>query len=73
MTPLFTWLSTAPQGAIAIATATLAAIVAFLVALLTQWILGRRARTDLLTKKLEELYLALNEVSSVVIYRIAGS
>jgi hypothetical protein len=64
MSPLFTWLSTAPQGAIAILTATLAAVVAILVSLLTQWILGRRARTDLLTKKLEELYLALNEVSA---------
>ncbi|WP_147319017.1 hypothetical protein [Cognatiluteimonas weifangensis] len=48
----------------AILTAALAALVAVTVALLTQWILGRRARTDLLTKKLEELYLALNEVSA---------
>lgn len=53
-----------PQDAIAILTAVLAAIVAVLVTVLTQWILGRRARTELLTKKLEELYLALNEISA---------
>lgn len=29
---------------------------------LTQWILGRRARTELLTKKLEDLYLLLTDV-----------
>lgn len=61
---LLSWLAEAPQGAIAIVTAVLAALVAFIVALLTQWILGRRARTELFTKKLEELYLALNEVSA---------
>ena len=64
MSPTITWLGTAPQGAVAVLTATLAALVAVVVALLTQWILGRRARTDLLTKKLEELYLALNEVAA---------
>ena len=64
MLPLLNWLGNAPSGAVAILTATLAALVAVIVALLTQWILGRRARTDLLTRKLEELYLALNEVSA---------
>lgn len=64
MSPLLNWLGTAPQGAIAILTTTLAALVAVIVALLPHWILGRRARTDLLTRKLEELYLALNEVSA---------
>lgn len=64
MTSLLDWLSAAPQGAIGIVTAALAATIAVFVALLTQWILGRRARTELLTKKLEELYLSLNEVSA---------
>lgn len=59
-----TWLAAAPQGAVAVLTATLAALIAVLVALITQWILGRRARTELLTKKLEELYLSLNEVAA---------
>lgn len=64
MSPFLNWLGTAPQGAVGILTAMLAALFAVIVALLTQWILGRRARTDFLTRKLEELYLALNEVSA---------
>jgi hypothetical protein len=64
LAPIIEWLTTAPQGSIAIATATLAALVTITVTFLTQWILGRRARTDLLTKKLEELYLTLNELTS---------
>lgn len=70
MSALVSWLTAAPQGAIAILTAVLAAVVALLVALLTQWTLGRRARTELLTKKLEELYLALNEVSAHNLERV---
>ena len=68
MSSFIAWLTAAPQGAIAAFTA--AAIVALLVAALTQWILGRRARTDRLTKKLEELYLALNEVSAHSVKRV---
>ena len=64
MSALVLWLASAPAGAIAILTGTAAAIAAILVAALTQWVLGRRARTELLTKKLEELYLTLNEVSA---------
>ncbi len=64
MNALMIWLTAAPQGAIAILTAVLAAVVAVLVVFLTQWILGRRARTELLTKKLEDLYLALNDISA---------
>ncbi|XAH23876.1 hypothetical protein AAFF27_01425 [Xylophilus sp. GW821-FHT01B05] len=64
------WLSSAPQGAIAILTAGLAAGITVLVTVLTQWILGRRARTELLTKKLEELYLALNEISAHNVRRV---
>lgn len=59
---IFNWLSAAPQGAIALLTAILAAAAALLVVFLTQWILGRRARTELLTKKLEDLYLLLTDV-----------
>lgn len=70
MNALLSWLAAAPHGAIAIVTAVFAAVVALLVALLTQWILGRRARTELLTKKLEELYLALNEVSAHNVKRV---
>jgi hypothetical protein len=70
MPALIAWFSSAPQGAIAILTAALAAAIAVLVAVLTQWILGRRARTELLTKKLEELYLALNEVSAHNVKRV---
>ncbi|MGB9991014.1 hypothetical protein [Pseudoduganella rhizocola] len=70
MNPLITWLAAAPQGAIAILTAVLAAAVAVAVVFLTQWILGRRARTELLTKKLEELYLALNEVATHNVQRV---
>jgi len=64
MSALVAWLASAPPGAIAILTGVLAAVVALIVAALTQWTLGRRARTELLTKKLEELYLTLNEVSA---------
>lgn len=70
MSALVAWFSSAPQGAIAILTAVMAAVIAVLVATLTQWILGRRARTELLTKKLEELYLALNEISAHNVKRI---
>src|SRR2546426_10932731 len=57
MTKFFDWLRAAPPTVIPVATAVLAASVALIVAVLTQWILGRRTRSDLLTKKLEELYL----------------
>jgi hypothetical protein len=64
MSAVLTWLKAAPEGAIALVTAVLAAVVAVFVTVLTQWILGRRGRTELLTKKLEELYLALNEAAA---------
>jgi hypothetical protein len=67
------WLSAAPQGAIAVLTGLLAAAVAVTVTFITQWILGRRARTDLLTKKLEELYLVLNEVSAHNVNRVEAA
>lgn len=58
------WLQSAPPGAIALLTAIVGALVAIFVVVLTQWMLGRRARTELLTSKLEELYLLLNQASS---------
>lgn len=70
MSALISWFAAAPQGAIAVLTAILTAVVAVLVTVLTQWILGRRARTELLTKKLEELYLALNEISAHNVERL---
>ena len=70
MSALVSWLASAPASAIAILTGVHAAIVAILVAALTQWVLGRRARTELLTKKLEELYLTLNEVSAHNVKRV---
>lgn len=70
MSAFVAWLAAAPQGAIAILTAVLAAGVAVLVAALTQWVLGRRAQTELLTKKLEELYLSLNEISAHNLKRV---
>lgn len=70
MSDLVAWFSSAPPGAITILAAILAAVIAVLVAVLTQWVLGRRARTELLTKKLEELYLALNEVSAHNVKRV---
>ena len=59
VTAVLNWLQSAPPNAIPLATAVLAALVALLVAALTQWIVGRRARTELLRKKLEDLYLIL--------------
>jgi hypothetical protein len=70
MSSFAAWLVDTPQSAVAVVTAILAAGIALLVAVLTQWILGRRARTELLTKKLEELYLALNEVAAHNVKRV---
>ena len=70
MSSFLAWLGAAPSGAVAVVTSALAAVVALLVVVLTQWILGRRARTELLTEKLEDLYLALNELSSHSVRRV---
>jgi len=56
-------LQASPTGAVALLGATISATVAILVVIITQWVVGRRARTDLLTKKLEELFLLVNEAS----------
>lgn len=73
MNSIFSWLQAAPVGAISLVTAVLAATVAIFVTALTQWVLGRRARTELLTKKLEELYLALNEASAHNVHRFEAA
>ena len=59
MTDFFKWLQLAPPNAIPLISALVAAAVAISVAVLTQWILERRGRTDFLTRKLEEVYLLI--------------
>jgi hypothetical protein len=54
-------LNAAPTGAVALVTAALAGLVAILVVVLSQWVLSHRARSEHLTKKLEELYGAIGE------------
>jgi hypothetical protein len=56
-------LQDSPTGAVVLLGATISATVAILVVIITQWWSARRARTDLLTKKLEELFLLVNEAS----------
>ena len=70
MSDFASWITAAPQGAIVFLTTTVAALGAIFVAVLTQWVLGRRARTELLTKKLEELYLVLNDISAHNVNRV---
>jgi len=73
MSNFFIWLKSAPVGTIPILTAAFTASVAILTVFLTQWILGRRARSELLTRKLEELYLVLNEASEHNMSRIEAA
>lgn len=63
MNPFLASLQGSPTGATALLGAAISATVAIIVVVLTQWVIGRRARTDLLTKKLEELFLLVNEAS----------
>jgi hypothetical protein len=44
-------------------TGVLSACGALLIVFITQWIIARRARTEILTKKLEELFLLVNDAS----------
>jgi hypothetical protein len=60
--PTYMILQTPPV--IALSTALISAAVALIVAVVSQWALSRRARRELLTKKLEELYLVLNDAAS---------
>jgi len=61
---LIDWITNSPPAVTALTVAFISASVALLVAAVTQIALSRRAKRDLLTKKLEEFYLLLNEVSS---------
>jgi hypothetical protein len=61
MHELATWFAAAPSGAIPALATVVAALAALVSAILTQWVLGRRARYELLTKKLEELYILVRE------------
>ena len=63
MQPLSLNLQASPTGAVALLAATITAAVAIFVVVLTKWLDGRRARTELLTEKLEELFLLVNEAS----------
>jgi hypothetical protein len=59
----FNWLKTNPGATASLASALVAASVALIVFALTQFIVRRREQTRLLTSKLEELYLVLNQVA----------
>ena len=61
---LIDWMTQNPPAVTALTVAFISASVALLVAVITQLALSRRAKRELLTKKLEEFYLLLNEVSS---------
>jgi hypothetical protein len=63
MTKLIGWIQTAPVT-ITLSVALISAAVALVVAVLTQLATSRRARRDLLTKKLEELFLLVNDAMS---------
>ena len=61
---LIDWITQNPPAIVALTAAFVSASVALLVAVITQLALSRRAKRELLTKKLEEFYSLLNEVSS---------
>lgn len=66
---LIEWIMQSPPAVITLTVAFVSASVAFLTAIITQVILSRRAKRELLTKKLEELYLVLNEAASYCVNR----
>lgn len=53
-----------PLTIVTLSAALISAAVALIVAVISQWALSRRAKRELLTKKLEELYLVLNDAAS---------
>jgi len=73
MSSIFNWLKLAPDGTIPLFATAITACVTIFVVVITQWILSRRARSELLTKKLEELYLVLNESSVHNVSRIEAA
>ncbi|KQP12064.1 hypothetical protein [Pseudorhodoferax sp. Leaf265] len=66
---MLAWFHSAPAGLVSLLTAFMAAFVALAVVVLTQWILNRRQRAELLAKKLEEIYVLLNQAASDNIQR----
>jgi hypothetical protein len=69
MSKLIDWITQNPPAVIALTAAFISAAVALFVAIISQWALSRRARRELLTKKLEELYLVLNDAASDCVNR----
>jgi hypothetical protein len=66
---LIEWITQSPPAVLTLTVAFVSASVAFLTAIITQVILSRRAKRELLIKKLEELYLVLNEAASHCVNR----
>lgn len=71
MSKLIDWIAQNPPIIITLSAALVSAAVALIVAVISQWTLSRRARRELLTKKLEELYLVLNNAASDCVNRYA--
>lgn len=69
MNRYLTWLKNNPSGVTSISTALISASVAILILVLSQWILARRNRREFLTKKIEELYLLLNQLGEQNVVR----
>jgi hypothetical protein len=60
---LFAWFAANPSAFASLTSAVIAASVALFVFAITQFVTHKRARTQFLAPKLEELYLLLNELS----------
>lgn len=69
MQPITNSIFTNSQSLLGLLTAILAAAVAIAVVLLTQWAVGKRSRQELLTKKLEELFLLAIQAKSELFIR----
>ncbi|MCX5869558.1 MAG: hypothetical protein NTY00_02765 [Deltaproteobacteria bacterium] len=63
MNQYLSWLKNNPSGVTTLSTALISATVAIILLVLSQWVLSRRNRTEFLTKKLEELYLMIYQIS----------
>lgn len=69
MSKLIDWIIQNPPATITLSAALISAAVALIVTAISQWALSRRAKRELLTKKLEELYLVLNDAASDCVNR----
>jgi len=56
------WLKNNPAGVTTLSAALISAAVAIIVLVISQWVSARRNRKEFLTKKLEELYLLINQI-----------